>query len=149
MIMRCLCTVLLSMSLISASATEIHKWTDENGRIHYGDVPQGSTTIGKKQDEKQTEALKQQKEKELNKLRQRQQGYNQRNAAKEEAEEKARARAREKKKRCTAAKRRLAQYRRSNVMARINEKGERVYLDEKQRNKVLRQSERQVKKYCR
>ncbi len=146
--LRYLCTVLLSMFFISVAATEIHKWTDENGRVHYGDVPQGSTTIGKKPDEKQTQARKQQQEKELNKLRQQQQGYNQRNSAKEEAEEKARARAREKKKRCTDARQRLALYKRSNVMARINEKGERVYLDEKQRKKVRRQSEKQVRKYC-
>lgn len=147
--LQCICAVLFCISSISAAATEIHKWTDEDGRVHYGDAPPGSTSIGKKQDKEQTEAIKQQQEKDLERLRKLQQGYNQRRSEKEEAEEKARIKAREKKKRCQYARQRLAQYKRSNVLVRINAKGKREYLDEKQRMKLLRNAGKQVRKHCR
>lgn len=132
------------------SANEIYKWTDENGNVHYEDRPSGMPT-------EQRLAINYQRT-DSGSVQQRIEARHERQAARdeaksvaaaeaEEAAEKAAA-AEERKQACERARSRLETYLQSRRLYRTDENGERVYLDDEQRQEARSKAEGQITEFC-
>lgn len=134
----------------AAMADDIYKWTDAEGNVHYGDRPSGEPTEQRMQITYNRTS---------NRTVQRQvQSYRDAAAAREEArgaaaeaEEKAaeeRAVAEDRMAKCEQTRTQLKQMLEARRVYREDENGERVYLDEEQRNQARERAEEQIEEYC-
>jgi hypothetical protein len=132
------------------SADEIYKWTDEEGNIHYEDRPSGAATEERLQfsyNRTDSASVQQRVEGQRDMVAARQK-------AREEADEKEQSRAEER----AAAEQKLADCERyrsqlktmleSRRLYREDDAGERVYLDEEEKNKARQQAEDLIKNNC-
>ena len=141
--------VTLGVGAGAASAAGVYKWVDEQGKVHYGDKPQGKDaetgdlappppsapppTTTEDRAEKQRRLLdayadeREQKQKEAEKKK----------AEKAEADRK-----------CALAKDRLRRFQRAGYLYELDEKGERQILSDADRAKETREAEADVKKWC-
>ncbi len=143
----------LVMFVVSASgiafASDIYKWTDEDGIVHYGDRPTGDTTVQRLAiSSSPTNPAKVQAH------------ARSRYAAKDPARDSASrepqgptkdelaAQAAEKRQKCDTYKARLQKFVRSRRLYKEDDNGERVYLDEKQILAARERVENQVQEYC-
>jgi len=144
------CTV-LALSLASgAMANEIYKWTDENGTVHYEDRPTGAeseerldityrrTNNSAVQDRVQTR---------LDADAAREEAKSVAAAAEQEAADNA-AVAADRSQKCDKARARLETYLQSRRLYRTDDSGERVYLDDTQRQEARTKAEEQVTEFC-
>ena len=117
----------------AAMASEIYKWTDENGNVHYGDRPSGSATeqrMALSYHRTDTGALQKRVESLADSVAAREE----RRAAADEEEKAAEAAAAEaaaNAKKCDSYRAQLETLIQSRRLYRQDENGERVYLDEK------------------
>jgi len=124
---------------------EIYKWKDTNGVVRYSDTPPpsgipsesirtrrivvtDSPVVKDKQEGSQAEAIKRQEVAEENKK-------------KEELQK-------DKKQNCLLAKDNLRNYKDGATMYKVNDKGEREYLDDAGMKKGMEQAQKDVKQYC-
>ena len=132
-----------------AFASNIYKWTDEQGNVHYADRPTGDPSeerldIGSRP----TDASRVQA--------QVQAAYEARAAAEEAAAsepagptpEELRAQALEREEKCSTYKTRLQRFLTSRRLYRKDENGERVYLDEDETLVARERVQNQVEEYC-
>ena len=143
----------LVMFVVSASgiafASDIYKWTDEDGIVHYGDRPTGDTTVQRLAiSSSPTNPAKVQAH------------ARSRYAAKDPAQDSASrepqgptkeelaAQAAEKRQKCDTYKARLEKFVHSRRLYKEDDNGERVYLDEKQILAARERVENQVQEYC-
>ncbi len=136
------------MVTMSASAG-IYKWTDENGNIHFGDRPvnqskateliydtesragiTNSSGHNKERDRMAKELESDRKERQSNR-------------------EERRVVQKKKQKRCARARDKLLQYQQSRRIYKLKSDGERVYLDDKQRQSTMRKLNKAIAKNCR
>lgn len=140
--------VLLTMSVIgSAAASEIYRWTDENGNTQYGDRPtedavrvtaiQSSPTDNSRIIAATAARQKQQAEKA--EIAARNQGP---------SEEELRAEAAERKGKCVAFRGQLQKLITSRRLFREDDNGERVYLAEDEMQAAREKVQNQVEEYC-
>ncbi len=142
--------LLLSLALLSfAAAAQMYKWVDEKGVTHYsetlppdtkgtrvdvkpasGDVPPLPPTDWK---QKELDARQQRIQKEQNEQQQRAQELNQ---------------AATRRSRCLQAQRQLSIMQAPRPIYQMNEKGEKVYLEDAQREREIAGWQANVKKYC-
>ena len=133
-----------------APANEIYKWTDEEGNVHYEDRPSGMPT-------EQRLAINYRRT-DSGAVQQRINARNERQAARDEAksvvaaaEQEAAENAaaeEERKQACERARGRLETYLQSRRLYRTDENGERVYLDDAQRQEARRKAEEQITQFC-
>lgn len=133
-----------------AMANEIYKWVDDQGNVHYEDRPSGSATeqrlaINSRRTESSAVQERIDTHTEAQAARQ-----EKRAAAAEEAAEAAKkeAEAAEKQKRCDTHRARLESYAQSRRLYREDEQGERVYLDDTQRQDAQQKVEEQIAENC-
>jgi len=134
----------------SAVASEIYKWVDEDGNVHYGDRPVGEAGVervpirsrptnpdtiqanvdarGAYEESVHNDALE-------------------REAAKEQAAE-AQAEAEQRQQLCNTYRDRLQQFIQSRRLYRVDEAGEREYLDEEQVTATRADMQAKVQEYC-
>lgn len=148
-----LCTSLLSASL-GLSAAEIFKWTDEDGNVHYGDRPTGAVA-GQDQYEtvpiasRRTDAAQVNAGVEARQERDAARAEARDAAAKAEEEAAdARAEAEERSKMCEQSRARLEKFVRSRRLYRVDDSGERTYLDEAQMQDARAKMQERVEEYC-
>ena len=134
----------------SVLASEIYKWTDANGDIHYGDRPSGDPTeqrmhiTYKRTDNSAVQA----------RVASRREGDAMRREAAEEragakqTEEELRAEREERNKKCTDYRAKLETLVTSRRLYREDENGEREYLDDTQRQEARQRAEELVAEYC-
>ena len=144
-----LCLIGALLAAPGASAGEVFKWVDENGRTHYGDRPPGEVegavplslppTADRDADWESREALRR---------RLLEAFEEEREAARLAAAESERAAA-ERRQKCERAKRNLAEYERSQLLYTVNPDGTRVYLGEEDRTRVLANARKLVREWCR
>ncbi len=141
--------MLAVLSAGMAFASEIYKWTDEQGNVHYGDRPTGDASEERLAiSSRPTDASKVQA--------QVQASYDARAAAKEAAAsepagptpEELRAQALERQEKCATYKARLQKFVTSRRLYKQDENGERVYLDEVETQAARERVENQVAEYC-
>ena len=142
-------TTALTMSA-GVLADDIYKWTDEEGTVHYGDRPTGAPT------EERLDMTFSRTD--GNAVRSRVQARQERQAQREEQKSVAAAAAREaadneaaeaeRQQACENARARLESYLQSRRVYRTDENGERVYLDDTEREQARKRAEDQVTEFC-
>jgi hypothetical protein len=148
-----------SLSLLIAALTlaggalaseTIYKWTDESGNVHYGDRPSGASTEERLvlNSRRTDQAAVQQRVKgRLDRQAARDEARTARETAeKEEAEGTPSAAEREQA--CTNAREQLDSYMQSRRLYRNEAGGERVYLDDEERDEIQRKAAEKVTEHC-
>ena len=133
-----------------AAAGEIYKWVDEDGNVHYEDRPSGMPTeerLALNYRRTDSGAVQQRVAARHDREASRAEARSQAEAAKQEAAENAAA-AEERKQACERARARLETYLQSPRLYRTDADGERVYLDDEQRQEARRKAEEQVTEFC-
>jgi len=135
-----------------AMASEIYKWVDEDGNVHYGDRP--ATTNGASAE---VVALTYRRTDSAS-VQERVAAHGEAEAAREEkrstradekkAAEKQAAEAEAMQKRCDTYRARLETFVQSRRLYREDDKGERVYLDEKETNAARQKVEELIGENC-
>lgn len=146
--------VALSALAIAASAplyaSEIYKWTDAQGNVHYGDRPSGAPTeqrmniTYKRTDSSALQARAQARADGNKAIRD---GLDAR-ADERKNQEQLRAEAEERKQKCVEYRGKLETMVTARRLYREDENGERVYLDDKQINEARQRAEELVAEYC-
>jgi hypothetical protein len=131
-------------------ANEIYKWTDEDGNVHYEDRPSGAPTeerLALNYARTNSGAVQQRVAARHERQASRAEAKSQAEAAEREAAENAAA-AEDRKQACERARARLETYLQSPRLYRTDANGERVYLDDEQRQEARRKAEEQVTEFC-
>lgn len=148
--------ILLCTSLITIStglfAAEIYKWTDTDGNVHYGDRPTAGDqanfeTIAVASQRTNPEQVQAGVEARQEREAARAEARDARAEAAEEAE-KALADAEERSRKCDQYRARLEEFVTSRRLYRVDESGERNYLDEVQIQEARSKAQQKVEEYC-
>jgi hypothetical protein len=145
-----LAIILLIITNIYVDAADVHRWTDELGKVHFGDRPPASgvetETVGSTGD------ASNQPDASAADTRDRQaeylEGLRRERAKKEEDEAKAAAERKRRAHNCKVARGRLETYKRASAVFTYNNKGERVYYDKKKREAAISRARKQVNYWC-
>ena len=133
-----------------AMANEIYKWTDEDGNVHYEDRPSGAASEERLAiNYKRTDGNAVQQR--INARHERQATRDEARSAAAAAEQEAAENAAAEEQRaqaCERARARLETYLQSRRLYRTDENGERVYLDDAQRQEARQKAEEQVTEFC-
>ena len=142
-------TLILSVAMASAAtASEIYRWTDEDGNVHYTDKPVEPSSERMNIASRSTDnsAVQAQTQARLDS-----------NAAAAEAAanepagptpEELRAEKKQRAEQCTKYRERLTRFVQSRHLYREDENGERTYLDEAETQKTRNKAEENVREYC-
>ena len=144
------CAVMALTFAGGATANEIYRWVDADGNVHYGDRPSGAPTEQRLQltyARTDGSAVEKRVQDRLDAQSARAEAQAEQQKAAQEAAEDAEIAA-ERQKACESARARLETYRSSRRLYRSDENGERVYLDEEQRQAANRKIEEQIAEYC-
>lgn len=141
--------LMLCATATPAAASEIYKWTDENGNIHFGDKPEGDrperVAIVSRATDRAAVSAQIAARNEARAERAEQEAAAA--AAGPTAEEKA-AEAADRARQCATYRDRMQKMVASRRIYRENADGERVYLDEAEMLAARQQVEDQVSEYC-
>lgn len=134
----------------AASATEIYKWTDENGVVHFGDRPSGVAAEQVTSIESDpTDAAQVQARVEARKASQAAEAEDAAAAGQQElTEEELEARERERAERCAMLKERLQAFLTSRRLYREGENGERIYLNEEETLAARAKLQKEIVETC-
>ena len=144
------CAVAAMTFATGALANEIYKWTDENGNVHYEDRPSGAATeerVDITYRRTDSGAVNQRIQARLDRQSERDEARSVAAAAEQEAADQAAAEA-ERAKACERARARLETYLQSRRLYRTDENGERVYLDDAERQEARQKAEEQITEFC-
>jgi hypothetical protein len=144
------CAVLAMTFAGSAIANEIYKWTDEEGNVHYEDRPTGAATEERLQmtyNRTDRSDVQRRVQARVDARTAREEAQSVAAAAEQEAAESA-AIAAERAQKCEKSRARLESYLQSRRLYRTDENGERVYLDDTQREEARRKAEEQITEFC-
>ena len=144
------CAVMALAAASGATANEIYKWTDENGTVHYGDRPSGAATeqrLAMTYARTDSNAVQQRVQARVDARSAREEARAEAAASQKEAEENA-ATAAERESKCERSRARLESYLQSQRLYRTDDNGERVYLDDEQRQEARQNAEQQVAEFC-
>jgi len=133
-----------------AMANEIYKWTDDDGNVYYEDRPSGAVTeerLSITYRSTDSGAVQQRVQKRVDAQTTRRESQAAAAAAQQEAAADAAAdQARQEK--CDRSRARLETYLQSRRLYRTDENGERVYLDDVQRQEARQKAEDQISEFC-
>ena len=142
-------TLILSVAMASAAtASEIYKWTDEDGNVHYTDKPlqPSSERMDIVSHSTDNSAVQAQTQARLD---------SQATAAEAAANEPAgptpeelRAEKKQRAEQCTKYRERMTKFVQSRHLYREDESGERTYLDDAEMQKARARVQGQVEEYC-
>ncbi len=144
------CAVATMTFATGAAANEIYKWTDENGNIHYEDRPSGAASeerLDMSYRRTDNAAVNQRVKARLESQAARDEARSVAAAEQQEAADQAAAAA-ERQQACERARARLETYLQSRRLYRTDESGERVYLDDTERQEARQKAEEQVTEFC-
>ena len=142
-------TLILSVALASAaSASEIYKWTDEDGNVHYTDKPLDPSSVQVNVDSRPTDNAGVQAQTQARLDRQQAAAEEAANAPAGPTPEEIRAEKKERANTCEKYRARQASFVRSRRIYRMDENGERVYLDEAETQKTRDNVDEKVREYC-
>jgi hypothetical protein len=149
-----LASTLLGCLLITANAyAGVYKWVDSNGGVHYSDQPNPSP--GTKQlnlpPSPTSPVSADSNDSGPKSLADKEMEFRKRRAAAEEAQKKAEQAqkdAKQKEANCAQAKSNLGLLQQGGRVATVNEKGERVYLDDQGRQNAIDRAKADVNTWC-
>jgi hypothetical protein len=148
-----LLAILLALAFSGAATAQAYKWTDQNGRVQYGDTPPGDATnvtrlrgpTSGSAPAGAPEAAG--KDKPLTP----EQAFKKRQQERDEADQKVaqeRAQADQKRANCEQARASLRQLESGQRVSTVNAAGERVFLDDDQRASQLARAQKSVAEWC-
>jgi hypothetical protein len=148
--------VLLAGALVSGSVmADIYKWVDTDGNVHYGDRPTGAAMSSPGQIEqvaiasRRTDTAKVQAGVEARMVRDTQRSDARSVAAEEKMEaEQLKVEADERATKCSTYRERMQKFTNSRRLYRVDDNGEREYLNDTQMTAARAQVEKQVQEYC-
>jgi hypothetical protein len=144
------CAVVALTIASGAVANEIYKWTDENGNVHYEDRPTGAATeerLYMTYSRTDSNAVQQRVKARVDARTAREDARAEAAESQKEAAESA-AVAAERAQKCENSRARLESYLQARRVYRTDENGERVYLDDEQRQEARQKAEEQVSEFC-
>ena len=144
------CAVAAMVFAGGAMASEIYKWVDEDGNVHYEDRPSGAASeerLAMTFSRTSNSAVNERVKARLDRQATREEARATAAAAEKEAANNAQAAA-EQQQACERARTRLESYLQSRRLYRTDENGERVYLDDAQRQEARRKAEEQITEFC-
>jgi hypothetical protein len=147
---RCLLACAAIAIAASAGASEIYKWTDEDGNVHYEDRPTGAPSeqrLDISYERTNNEAVQQRVQARVDAQTTREEARSVAAAQEQErAEQLAEEEARSKK--CDSYRARLETYVQSRRLYRTDDNGERVYLDDDQTQEARQRVEELIAENC-
>ena len=147
--------LILGLALSTAATSQIYKWVDAEGNVHYGDRPTGDGTTAQPGVERvaiassrtNAERVRTGVQARLEREAQRDDARAAEAEAQEEAE-KLRAEAEDRANKCTTYRERLERFITSRRLYRVDDSGERTYLDDSQIEAARARVQEQVEEYC-
>ncbi len=144
------CAVMALTIAAGAAASEIYRWVDAEGNVHYGDRPSGEATEQRLEltyARTDGSAVEKRVQNRLDAQSARAEARAEREKADQEAAKEAETAA-EQQKACESARARLETYRASRRLYTADENGERVYLDDEERQAATRKIQEQIAEFC-
>jgi hypothetical protein len=142
-------TLILSVALASAAtASEIYKWTDEDGNVHYTDTPVNESSERLNIISRSTDNDHVQTQTQARLDRQSAAAEAAANAPAGPTREELYAEKKKRDEKCSMYRARLTKFTQSRRLYREDEYGERVYLDEAETQKTRDKAEEMVREYC-
>ena len=144
------CAVMALTFASGAMASEIYKWTDENGTVHYEDRPTGADTEERLQmtyNRTDDSAVQSRTQARIDARTAREEAKVAAAKSREEAADNE-AVAAERAQKCESSRARLESYLQSRRLYRTDDNGERVYLDDAQRIEARQKAEEQISEFC-
>ncbi|HEY9199684.1 MAG TPA: DUF4124 domain-containing protein [Gammaproteobacteria bacterium] len=140
-----LCACLLG----AVASAEVYKWTDAEGRVHFGDrPPQGqSETVQMPGPSADSPAAT--PEERLEKQRRLLNAFEEERRQKRDAQAQARQEKAERQRNCAEARDHLHNQETASAIYRLGPDGQRVYLDDAQREQTLARARAAVEEWCR
>ncbi|MDR9436999.1 MAG: DUF4124 domain-containing protein [Thiohalophilus sp.] len=141
---------LLLASLLSVSmAADVYKWTDEQGRVHYGDKPpeKGAQSMDVDPGESSGSPIPGDAER-REKTRRLLRAYEEERRIKQQREQRQQAQAAERRKRCAWARDRLRRYQQAGRLYDLDEQGNRKILGDSQRQQAEARAAQEVRQWC-
>lgn len=155
--MKTLTAVLVALAVCGSASAQTYRWTDQNGRVQYGDMPPGDAAnvtrlrapSGSAAPTPAPEAKKDPaaKDKPLTP----EQAFQKRQQERADADQKAaqeRAQAEQNRANCEQARASVRQLESGQRVSTINSAGERVFLDDSQRADQLARAQRSAAEWC-
>ncbi|WP_297526740.1 DUF4124 domain-containing protein [Thiohalobacter sp.] len=139
---------MLILAVLAGSAAvraEVYRWVDENGEVHFSDRPRsGANTVRvpKAPASAPSDAGRAERQRRLL------EAWQAERLRKQEAERRAEDQARLRRRNCAIARDNLRQYRNAGGVYRLNENGERVFMDDAERGRLIAQWEGEVARWC-
>ena len=144
------CAVAAIALAATATANEIYRWTDAEGNVHYEDRPTGAPseervelTYRRTNNGAVSDRIQARLDRQAEKAEAKSAAASREREAAEQA-----AAAEERAKTCERAQARLESYRQARRLYRTDANGERVYLDDAQRQEARQTAEEQVAEFC-
>ena len=144
------CAVAALIVAPGVMANEIYKWTDADGNVYYEDRPSGAPTeerIDIAYRRTDSSSVQKRIAARVDAQAARAEEKSAAAAAEKEAAENAAAEA-ERQKACERSRARLESYLQARRLYRTDDAGERVYLDDAQREEARRKAEEQIAEFC-
>ena len=133
-----------------AAASEIYKWTDAEGNVHYEDRPSGADTeerLSMTYNPTNNSAVQKRVERRIEAQTAQDEAKSVAAAAQQEAADSAADDA-ARQENCDRSRARLESYLQSRRMYSTDAEGQRVYLDEAQRQEARQKAEEQITEFC-
>jgi len=151
-------TVLL-LALAAPAYAQLYKWVDADGKVHYSDQPPPATARKEQKLNIRTtppESAAPSAEGEVPAAKpaagpttaEREMEYRKRKVEEEQKQQKAEAEQKHMQENCLNAQRRARNYQEDGRIFTVDEKGERVYMDDEARMRNLRDAQLEIAKYC-
>lgn len=141
--------LILSAGLASnATASEIYKWTDADGNVHYTDKPMDPSSEHLTIASRATDNAGVQAQTQARLERQATAAEEAANAPAGPTRDELRAEAKERAEKCSLYRERMTRFVQSRHLYREGENGERVYLDESEKAAAEQKVQDQINEYC-
>jgi hypothetical protein len=141
--------LILSAGLASnAAASEIYKWTDADGNVHYTDKPMDPSYEHLAMASRPTDNTSVQAQTQARLERQATAAEEAANAPAGPTRDELRAEAKERAEKCSLYRERMTRFVQSRHLYRDGENGERVYLEESEKLEAERKVQDQISEYC-
>ena len=145
-------TLLLSIIILSITnpvySGDIYKWTDAQGNVHFGDKPDNAPASIYKVPKKNTANVSVTNKSRAEKQKKLTDSLQAERRDKKEKRDKKRENSNTKKYNCQVAKDRLRRYQRASGIYDRNDVGEKIYLNEKERQNEINNMKELVTKWC-
>ena len=144
-------SIFVASVTLPAWGAEIYKWVDENGKVHYGDRPPADAEVSEEVEIKNAPATGKQAPSAAQRLHRQQRlldSFAAERAEKKQAAAKEKEQEKKHDRRCVVAKHNLNVMKQAGAHYDLNEAGEKVYATDAEREKSIRDYEKQINKYC-